>query len=243
MKISELIISSFRVCKVLAKGEAPTADEMQDAVQALQLMLDLWGADNLMVWSYVEEFFPLVFGKRIYTIGLPSGDFATAYPYAIKDAYITDGNQVVTGIDILTRTEYNGLADKFISVARPQSLFYEPGVANQISPLGTLAIYPIPDGSTAYTLYLTSQKPLIAAIASTQDFTLLAPYGEAIKYNLVLRLWDEYHEKDPIPQHIERLALESKHVIERNSMEFEIAPMSLPGIRTGIWNILSDCEN
>ena len=245
MKVSELINSSLRVCRVLQKSEAPTADEMKDSLQALQFMLDAWGADNQMVWSQVEEHFPLMSGQRIYTIGADAGyDINTVYPYKITGAFVRDGNGVDTGIDILTRTEYQSYNDKMIAVARPQAIYFEPGVASQTTPTGTLSVYPIPDGSTIYNMYITSQKPLIAILTSTQDFILLAPYAEAIKYNLALRLWDEYHEgTEAIPPHIAALAAESKKVIVRNTIEIEIAPMSIPGIRTGIWNILSDTEN
>jgi hypothetical protein len=245
MTIADMIKSSLRVCHVLAKGEAPSADEMQDAVQALQFMLDAWGADNLMIWGQVTEDFPLIAGQQDYTIG-PSAsyDFNTACPYKITDAYVRDGNLVDTGIDILTRTEFNSYNDKALSVTRPQALFYDQGLGSQTVQSGTIYMYPIPDGSSAYTLFIISQKSLLAITSSTQTFTLLAPYEEAVKYNLALRLWDEYHDNnEPIPQHIIKLAHDSKQTIERNSVEYDIAAMSIPGVKSGIWNILSDVEN
>ena len=246
MTIADMIKSSLRICRVLAKGEAPDADEMQDSVQALQFMLDAWGADNLMVWSKVTEFFPLIAGQLAYTIG-PSAsyDFNTTYPYKILEAWVRDGNSVDTGMDILTRTEYNSYNDKALAVTRPQALYYEPGLGDQVAPEGTISIYPIPDGSSVYNLYLVSQKSLLAITSSTQVFTLLAPYEEAVKYSLVLRLWDEYHDsgKEPIPQHVLTLARDAKKVIERNSVEMEISATSLPGVKSGIWSILSDTEN
>lgn len=245
MTIGDLIKSSLRVCHVLAKSEAPSADEMQDSVQALQFMLDQWGADNLMVWSNVSASFALTAGKNEYTIGLGVGnDIVAVYPYKITDAFIRDGNTVDTGLDILTRTEYNSYADKIIATARPQALLYEQGVASQASPSGTIILYPIPDASSAYTLFYESLKPLVSIVKSTDDFTLLAPYEEAIKYNLAIRLWDEYHDsREPIPQHILRMASDAKKTIARNTIEFAIAPMSIPSVSTGIWNILSDTEN
>jgi hypothetical protein len=239
---ADVIKSSLRVCKVLAKGEAPSADEMQDSVEALQMMLDAWGADNLMIWGQVTEHFPLVMNQQVYTIGV-GGNFNTVYPYKITDAYVRDDNSVDTGIDILTRTEYDAYNDKAISTTRPQALFYDQGQASQVTPSGTIYIYPIPDGSSPYTLYIVTLKPLVSLLTSTANFTLLPPYKEAVKYNLAIRLWDEFHDKEPVPQHILRMAKDAKHVIERMSFEFDIMAMSVPGIKTGIWNILSDTEN
>lgn len=243
MTISDIIKSSLRVCKVLAKGESPTADEMSDSVQALQFMLDAWGADNLMTWGQTQESFPLVANQRTYSIGV-GGNFNTVYPYKILDAFVRDGNSVDTGIDVLTHTEYWSYSDKKISTARPEALNYYRQTGNQAVPTGTIDLYPIPDASTPYTLFLNCQKALLAIINSTQTFTLLAPYEEAIKYNLAIRLWDEYHEgSEPIPQHIHQLAREAKKTIERQTFEFEISETSLPGSRSGLWNLLTDTPN
>lgn len=233
----------MRVCGVLAKSEVPSADEMQDSVQALQFMLDLWGADNLMAWGLVQETFTLTANQQSYTIGASASlDFNTAYPYSITDAYLRDGANVDTGIDIITRDEYNAYSDKIVTASRPEALYYDHGVASQTTPTGTIFLYPMPDGSSTYQLILTSQKPLAAILTSTATFELLAPYEEAIKYNLAIRLWPEFHEnpKDPIPQHIVVLAKEAKRVIERNSLEMDIVGISIPGARLGLWNILSD---
>jgi len=243
MTVADLLKSSLRVCKVLAKGEVPSPDETADSTQALQFMLDAWGADNLMVWSHTPKSFALTAGQRSYTIGVGgSFDYNTTYPYAIIDAYLRDGNGVDTGIDVLTRAEYDSYNDKIISSSRPEAIYYDHGVGNQTTPSGTIFVYPIPDGSTTYTLFFTAQEPLLSIVSSTQTFTLLAPYEEAVKYNLALRLWDEFHEKEPIPQHIVMLAKESKALIERNSLEMEISGISIPSVKTGIWNILSDTE-
>jgi hypothetical protein len=142
-------------------------------------------------------------------------------------------------VEVLNRQQYDGLIDKLITLARPYYLSYDPGATQQASPLGTISMYPIPDASTTYTLYLGEQKPLAEFTAITDVVTFQTAYYEALRYNLDERLWGPYHDdKTPVPQWILGLAKTAKGRIKRMNLTNNMPVMKVeaPG-KKGSYNI------
>ena len=235
MTVGDIIISALRICGAVAKSEVPTSDEMQDALAALNMMLDNWSARNLMKMSTVTESLVLTAGKGSYTIG-SGGEWNTTKPYAVRNAFLRDGNGMDEEIILMTRDQYNALEDK-ATPGRPQALLYDPGDTQQTSPLGTVFLYYVPDASTTYTLFITSDKALTEFAATTTVVTFDAAYREAIKYNLAIRLWREYNEiGKPIPPDIVALAKESLQTLETLNARQVISRIEIPGTK-GVFNI------
>ena len=240
-KVSDLILASMRVARVLDKGEVPDNSEMNDAMQALTMMLHAWAARNLMVRALVQVNFPLVAGKDHYTIGV-GGDFNMVKPLSIPGGFLRDSNNVDTGLDILTKTEYDSFQDKIISESRPTSVYYDPGLAQQANQMGTIYVYYIPDNTLAYTMFLDTRIPFTDFSHLTDVVTFETPYEEAIKYELAVRLWAEYH-RTPLPNDIAVLANEAIHTVEMmNSRQYTMVT-DLPGAPGTSYNIYLGGEN
>jgi len=237
----DLIKAAMRLAQVLQKGEDPDDGEMQDGLQAMSMMLHSWAAKKLMVRANVQESFPLSAGVASYTIGV-GGTFNTSKPLAITSAFLRDANNVDTGIDVITREVYDSYQDKAISVARPVAICYDPGLAQQAVQTGTILVYYIPDGITPYTLFIDSQKPFTEITAITDTMTFELPYEEAIKYELALRLWPEYHKGDP-PQLLMMMANEAMHTVETMNATPIIAGLDLPGTKGMSYNIYTGGYN
>jgi hypothetical protein len=236
MTVGDVIRRALREIGALSKNEPPSADEMNDGLEALNDMLGLWSARKIIVRGMTLENFPLTAAVPSYTIG-PTGVFATPKPYRVTSGYIRDTNLVDTPLEIVRVDEYDSYEDKAISSARPWALAYDPGAAQQAAQLGTLFLYPTPDASTTYRLYIESQKAFanFANIAATVTFE--EAYSEALKYNLAIRLYREYHEHmKPIPTDLIVLAKEGMCAIEKLNAEQVHSVIEVPG-KKAIFNV------
>ena len=239
---SDIIKSAFRIIGVLAKGETPTADEMNDGLQTLNMMIGKWGARGLMCLVDVSDTLNLTANKISYQIGLSctAPDFQTLKPNKINFAVIRDGFNYDQPCGIMTTEQYGALDDKLVSRARPTDLYYDPGSTQQANQKGTIYLYPGPDSSTTYQLLLSSQKTLTEFSNLTDAFTFLPAYYEAFKYNLAERFYREYHEHNkPIPQDIIDGAMDSMRVVETMNAKPIIASMDIPG-RKWAYNVYTD---
>jgi len=230
----DIIKASLRKLGILAKSETPSNDEMVDALQALNMMIDEWGAQKLMGTATVRESFPLVSGQQSYTIGV-GGNFNTTKPYDILFAYYRDNAGVDTPLDIITREEFQSYGDKQIVSAPPVSLFYDPGVTQQANQLGTIFLYFTPDASSAYTLLIDSQKPFTEFTTLTDAVTFPPSYYKALVYNLAVELAPEY-EGVVLPPVVEMIATESKETVESQNAVRLLAGLDLPKGKGGSWN-------
>jgi hypothetical protein len=175
-----LIKAALRSIGVIAPGETPTDDEVQDGLEAMKFMFRNWSSQNIKVYSVTVENFTLT-GAASYTIG-SGGTFNTVRPASIRGAYVRDAYGFDNPLDIIDEAKYRDLHLKSI-VAVTGYLWYNPTY-----PLGTIYLYPL-DGST---IYLHSLKPLTDPTIITSSIAFPPEYDEAIKFNLALRLCPEY---------------------------------------------------
>lgn len=183
MTIGELLKSSLRLIGAIAPGETPSADEMADALTALNVMLKGWSTKRLLINATTLENFPLITGTTAYTIGT-GGTFNTARPTKILSAFVRS-----SGIDYpvevyAERRRYDEHPDK-TATGMPCELLYVPSYA-----LGYVYPYPVPD--QAYTIFLELLKPLSELSGYVSEISLPAEYLRALKYNLAIELAPEY---------------------------------------------------
>ena len=233
---SDVIKAALRGIGVIGKSEVPSADEMMDALQSLNLMLEQWSARSLIVRGTQQFNNVLTANKYSYTIGT-GGNFNTLKPIDITSAFIRDANNVDTGLDIVSREEYDSYEDKIITTGRPVALCFDAGAAQQASQMGTVLFYYIPDTSVAYTVYMQMQVALTNFANLTSTVTFEAKYGEPMKYELMIRLWREYHETSkPIPDDIRALASRAMCVLEKTNHVLPRAVLEVPPRKT-VFNI------
>ena len=233
---SDVIKSAFRIIGVVGKSEVPSNDEMMDALQALNLMLEQWSARRLIVRGTMQFSNVLTANKYSYTIGT-GGNFNTSKPIEITSAFIRDANNIDTGLDIISREEYDSYNDKLITAARPIALCFDAGAAQQASQMGTVLFYYIPDNSVTYTVFMQMQVALTNFTNLTSTVTFEAKYGEPMKYELAIRLWREYHESGkPIPDDIRALGARAMCVLEKTNHELPRAQLEVPP-RKSVFNI------
>jgi hypothetical protein len=68
---SDIIVGALRNLNVLASGETPNAEDLADALQVFNDMLESWSIEHLLVFAQTEYKFNWTPGQYQYTIGNP----------------------------------------------------------------------------------------------------------------------------------------------------------------------------
>lgn len=178
MTVADLIKASLRLIQVTK----PTAEEQNDAMQALNLMLKDWAATRQGLFKLTRETFQTVASVGAYTIGT-GGTFNTSRPNKIGVSFLRD-DMVDTRIEPISDIEYAKIGLKTVE-GSPCRLYYEKGY-----PLGTIFLFPVPD--KVYDLFLYQQKPLAEYTSLSDSVNLPPEYESAIKFNLAVDLAPEY---------------------------------------------------
>lgn len=201
--VRQLLTKTLQKVGVVTKNESPSADELNDAVDSLNMYLGHLSNDGLVVYNKTTEAFTLSSTSE-YTIG-SGGSLNTTRPNKILNAFVRVG-----GVDYPLREislqSYNEISFKDIS-GIPDVFNYTPNF-----PLGLVKIFPKP--SASYTLYITSEKPLSNL---TIDDTISLPSGWEMMliYNLAVIISPEYGQ--PIDNTIYQIAKETLGAIKRNN--------------------------
>ena len=211
----DLIKAAFRAIGVIATGETPTNEEMQDGLQALKFMLRSWSGDNLMIY-FIEQDTLALTGATSYTIG-DGGDCDTVWPNEIKGAVV----DAMYALSIIGDVQYRRLST--VSVGSPPVyLYYNPEY-----PLGLL--HPYPTGGSS--MVIDSLKALTDPETLTADVEFPTGYDAAIKWNLAVDMAPEFG-KEASPTVMSR-ADSTKRLIETKNFSNQINATRLDLVRLG----------
>ena len=214
----DIINGSLRLLGVLAEGETPSAETSQDALRAMDQMIDSWNTERLAVFSTQDQVFTWPAATLSRTLG-PTGDFVGNRPILLDDAtYFKDPSTGVSyGIKMINQQQYDGIAVKTVSSTFPQVIF-----TNMTYPDIEMFIYPRPTRDLEW--HFISVEELTQP--ATLDTVLSFPPGylRAFRYNLACELAPEFGV-EPSPQ-VQRIAMYSKRNLKRINNPDDI--MSMP---------------
>lgn len=182
----DLITRSMRLCHILDSGEEPTADEANDALTALNDLLDFMSIPGLFIYASRKDDVSWTGGQQTRTIGA-SGNFNITRPTRIEDStYFTSESGEDYPLQILRTTQaYTAILDKTTQSGMPEYLYYEPSY-----PQGTLFIWPVP--SSTLTIHLYSQEQLEQAASLSATISFPPGYKELLTAELSARLCPEF---------------------------------------------------
>jgi hypothetical protein len=119
----DIIKAALRKIQAIKQGEAPSASQLVEANQALNVMVQSWQLLGVFLWTMEYVDMALTAGTSVYTV---SGDDIIA----ISDVmYRVDGHD--TPVSLITPEEYAGLAVK-TSQGRVDQLLYEKYLASLV---------------------------------------------------------------------------------------------------------------
>ena len=203
MVTSDLIRSSLRLIGAISSSEAPAADEAMDALEALNMMLNSWGAVRFLSKN-TPTITHILNGSTSYTIG-SGGDIDTIRPSAIFTAYYTLGG-LDYPLQVLDYKTYSEIGTKNIG-AIPEYVVLKPDY-----PLSTIYVFPVGSGGV---LTLSAVRPQVELNINDDVQDIYPPeWIRAIKYNLAIEIAPEYGVT--VSPEIVALAKEAKDTVMRS---------------------------
>jgi hypothetical protein len=200
----DIINASLRLLQVKNDDVVLTASEANDALEALNMMIDGWSNESLMLSHITKESFTLTPNQVSYSLGL-GGDFNTDRPVSVEAATIT-----INGADFPVQQ----MAFDDWSAIRLKSLatgYTEYFYVDETFPLSTVYLYPI--STIASTLTLYSRKPFVGFANLTDQITLPPGYTRAMKYQLACEIASEY--QTTAGQDVQTLAMTARAGLKR----------------------------
>jgi len=219
------INGALRLLGVLAEGETPSAETSQDALTALNQMIDSWNTERLAVFSTQDQVFLWPPGELNRTLG-PTGDFVGNRPVLLDDAtYFRDPQTNVSyGIKFINQQQYDGIAVKTVTSTYPQVIF-----VNNTFPDIDMFIYPKPLRELEW--HFISVEELTQPAQLATQLTFPPGYLRAFRYNLACEMAPEFGV-EPSAQ-VQRIAMYSKRNLKRinNPDDIMALPYSIVGTR------------
>tara|TARA_R110000868_G_scaffold226395_1_gene478967 strand:+ start:2240 stop:2986 length:747 start_codon:yes stop_codon:yes gene_type:complete len=219
------INAALRLIGQLAEGETPSAATSQDALGALNQMIDSWNTERLSIFSTQDQVFTWPANAISRTLG-PSGDFEGNRPIQLDDStYFRDAsNGISFGIKQINQQQYDGIAVKTVTSTYPQIIWL-----NMTYPDIEMYVYPVP--TRALEWHFISVEELIQAASLSTVLAFPPGYLRAFKYNLACEIAPEFGV-EPSPQ-VKRIAMTSKRNLKRINNPGDIMglPYSIVGTR------------
>jgi hypothetical protein len=222
---NEQINGALRLLGVLAEGETPSAATSQDALTALNQLIDGWNTERLMIYNTLDQVFSWQPGVITQTLG-PSGTLVGVRPVAIDDStYFRDpANNISYGIKIINQQQYDGIAVKTVTSTYPQVMW-----VNMEFPNITMTVYPVPTKVLEWHIISVDELTQPATLATN----LYVPPGylRAFRYNLACEFAPEFGIEPPPT--VARIAMTSKRDLKRQNNPGDIMalPYSIVGTR------------
>lgn len=222
---SDQINGALRLIGQLAEGEIPSLATSEDALTALNQMIDSWNTERLSVFSTQDQVFSWAPGFISRTLG-PSGDFVGNRPVLFDDAtYFKDpASGISYGIKFINQQQYDGIAVKTVTSTYPQVIW-----VNMTYPNVEMYVYPKPTKLLEWHFVSVEELTAPATLATTLAFP--PGYLRAFRYNLACELAPEFGVEPP-PQ-VQRIAMYSKRNLKRinNPDDIMSLPYSIVGTR------------
>ena len=222
---ADQINGALRLIGMLAEAETPSAATAQDALNALNQMIDSWNTERLSVFSTQDQVFTWTPNQIHRTLG-PTGNFVGNRPILLDDStYFKDPtNGISFGIKIINQQQYDGIAVKTVTSTYPQVMWI-----NMDYPDIDMYVYPVPTKALEWHFISVTELDQPASLSTTLAFP--PGYLRAFKYNLACEIANEFGVEPP--PNVARIAMTSKRTLKRinNPDDIMSLPYSIVGTR------------
>ena len=215
---ADIIYGSLRLIGVLAEGETPSSETAQDALSAMNEMIQSWNTERLAVFSTQDQVVTWPASTLSRTLG-PTGDIVGLRPVLVDDAtYFRDPSSGISfGLKLINQQQYNGIAVKTVTSTYPQVMW-----VNMTYPNIEMYVYPVP--TKVLEFHIVSVQELSAPANLATDLAFPPGYLRAFRYNLACELAPEFGV-EPSRQ-VQRIAMTSTRNLKRINNPDDI--MALP---------------
>jgi len=215
---ADQINGALRLIGQLAEGEIASVETYQDALNALNQMIDSWNTERLTVFTTIDQVLTWPANAASRTLG-PTGNLVGERPVLLDDStYFVDSSSGISfGIKMINQQQYNGIAVKTVTSTYPQVMF-----VNMTYPDIEMTVYPVPSKALEWHFISVEQLTQPALLSTTLAFP--PGYLRCFKYNLAVEIAAEFGIEPPPT--VSRIAMSSKRNLKRINNPDDI--MSLP---------------
>jgi len=212
------IIGALRLIGMLAEAEVPSDATAQDALTAMNQMIDSWNTERLAVFSTQDQIVTWLPNTYVHTLG-PTGNTIGNRPILVDDSsYFRDPQSGISfGIKLINQQQYNGIAVKTVTSTYPQVMW-----VNMEYPNITMTVYPVP--TKVLEFHIVSVNELTTPANLSTNLAFPPGYLRAFKYNLACEIATEFGMEPP--PNVARVAMTSKRNLKRINNPDDI--MALP---------------
>jgi hypothetical protein len=231
MQVQDLIHSSMRLVAGLGHGQSGSTPELADCLTALNLMIDSWNAQDLMLYTTGRAVYSLTSGKQTYTLGPSGADWVATRPQNLDSAGLILNNVTPAyerPLRILSELEWAHRHIKTLSSPLPLEIYFENDYPN-----AQVSLWPVPQINYQVALY--TEQALAAFVNLTDTVSLPPGYAEAIRYNLAVRLAAEFGGEAPAS--VVALAEQLQSTIKRQNFTIEPSRVDREIQGPGRWSI------
>lgn len=200
-----LIQAAFRLIGQFNDDTPPPQTDLDNAAQALNMMIKYWMSKNYPLWCVTDLSFTVVQGQIQYEIG-PNSATPGLNAYKVlripmaRIQYVQSGPfPLEVPLIQLSRQEYDQMGQKSAQ-GTPNSYYYNPQAYN-----GILNLYLAPD-AVSNIVILTCQRPIADALNSGDAFDFPIEWTNALKWGLAEQLLPEYFVPEAVAARVERNA-------------------------------------
>jgi len=178
----QVIKGALRILGVISQGQTPDADQINDAAEALNVLVKAWGAEGMPLWAIKE-------GTITPQQGIATYSLANEEPLKVYQAWYRNTS---SGIDVpmvgLTEHDYERLSNKSQQGTSVQ-YFYK-----RLNGSGTMYLYLVPDSvfASQFTVHYLYQRPFADFDSSTDTPDFPQEWIRALKYGLADEISMEY---------------------------------------------------
>jgi hypothetical protein len=237
----DVIKRSLRLLGVLASGESPTADQSKDALETLNVMIDQWNLERLMIYQIKNEIFDITAGTTDYTIGPVNSGATWESAFAVRPMILqkaaaflranTSGLATDYAMEYWPNDRFQSIFQKQIKTNYPYAWTYDYAY-----PISTIRIYPQPTQNLQFGLSSTIQ---LQKFDNLSDYLEFPPgYELCLGYNLAIEIAPEYGLEASAT--IVTKASEYKANIKRVNSEPVLMTSDKVLLTHGIYNIYGD---
>jgi hypothetical protein len=233
----DIIILAMKDAGILGIGQTPMAEDMNDALLRLNMMIAQWRVKRWLVWHLVDKSVVST-GAQSYSVG-PGGDIDfPVRPDKLESAYfrMLPGSNGTQSVDyplqiLFSREDYSRITLKTL-VSFSQCIFYDSAW-----PMGYIYPWPIPQASL-YEVHIVLKNVLSEFADLAMLYKFPPEYLAAIHYNMVIRLRAAYRlPEDP---GFTALAADAMETIRTANTQIPSLVMPDNLVRPGVYNIYSD---
>ena len=209
MTAGEIITRALKNCGIGLNGETPTAQETNDALEDLNILMKAYMHKGLKLFLMQSKTITLSADKEAYSLG-PTGDVVMDQPIEIQRAFVRDSDNTNIDLFSISRDEYFNLTDKFASGV-PLQYYYGSELSDPY-----LQVWPVPGASEAaeYTLIIDYRKPADDADATTDNVEFPPAWYRALIWGLTEEVMESYDLPDNKQRRIMRKAFSTLKAAE-----------------------------